>query len=154
MLPDGAASQTVLAVRDAAGVAYAIALTTVLVFIGAVRFYGWPIGNGPFNVWINLPRFDPTTGGDVVYRMKRDGTVNAVLGIALPFLIPTLVKMTSDLIDPITLNDPQTLIWTISAWAFLPLSMIMRGIAMLRIAELVETKRNRSTEQDQTPQVL
>ena len=31
-----------------------------------------------------------------------------------------------------------------SAWAFLPASMIMRGIAMGRIAELIEEKRNRA----------
>ena len=27
---------------------------------------------GSFNVWINLPTFDPTTGGDVVERLERD----------------------------------------------------------------------------------
>ncbi len=45
------------------------------------------------------------------------------------------LKVTADLIGPtINLENPQTLIWTISAWAFLPASMIMRGIAMGRIA--------------------
>lgn len=154
MLPDDISVQTMQAVRNAAGVAYAIALCSVLAFIGAVRFSGWPIANGAFNVWVNLPRFDPTTGGDVVHRLQRDGRVNAVLGIALPFLIPTLVRLASDLIDPITLEDPQTMIWTISAWAFLPASMIMRGIAMLRIAELIEDKRRRASEGDEALQVL
>ena len=44
---------------------------------------------------------------------------------------------------PIALTDPQTLIWTVSAWAFLPASMVMRGVAMARIAELIEEKRRR-----------
>ncbi len=154
MLPDGISNMVVERVRDAAGVAYAIALTSVVVFIGAVRLYGWPTRNGAFNVWVNLPRFDPTAGGDVVHRLQRDGRINAVLGIALPFLIPTLVRMTSDLIDPITLAHPQTMIWTISAWAFLPASMIMRGIAMMRIAELIEDKRRRASQESEPVHLL
>lgn len=146
MLPDDISAVTMERVRDAAGVAYAVALTSVVLFVGAVRLNGWPTRHGAFNVWVNLPRFDPTTGGDVVHRLQRDGRVNAVLGILLPFLIPTLVRMASNLIDPITLEHPQTMIWTISAWAFLPASMIMRGIAMMRIAELIEEKRRRASQ--------
>lgn len=144
MLPYDALPQTVEGVRVAAGVSYVIALTTVGLFLFAVRVQGWPTGNGAFNVWVNLPLFDPTTGGDVVQRLQRDGRINVIVGVLLPFIIPAVVKLASDLIDPITMDDPQTLIWTMSAWAFLPASMIMRGVAMLRIAELIEEKRRRA----------
>lgn len=154
MLPDNTSVLTMERVRDAAGVAYAIALISVLAFLASVRLFGWPTRRGAFNVWVNLPRFDPTTGGDVVHRLQRDGRINAVLGILLPFLIPTLVRMASDLIDPITLNHPQTMIWTISAWAFLPASMIMRGIAMMRIAELIEEKRRRASQDSEPVHLL
>lgn len=154
MLPGDTSSATVLAVRDAAGVAYAMALISVLAFLVVVRQLGWPTRNGAFNVWINLPRFDPTTGGDVAHRMRRDGQINAALGILLPFLIPALVRMASDLIDPITLQDPQTMIWTVSAWAFLPASMIMRGIALMRIADLIIEKRRRASEDAEPLQSL
>jgi hypothetical protein len=90
----------------------------------------------------------------VLHRLQRDGRINALFGIALPFLIPTLVRLASDLIDPITLENPQTMIWTISALAFLPSSMIMRGIAMLRIAELIEEKRRRACEDAEALKVL
>lgn len=66
-----------------------------------------------------------------------------VLGFLLPFIIPALIKIASDLIDPISMQDPQTVIWTMSAWAFLPASMVMRGLAMARVAELIEEKRRR-----------
>lgn len=154
MLPDNTSVVTMERVRDAAGVAYAIALISVLAFLGSVRLFGWPTRHGAFNVWVNLPRFDPTTGGDVVHRLQRDGRINAVLGVLLPFLIPTLVRMASDMIDPITLNHPQTMIWTISAWAFLPASMIMRGIAMMRIAELIEEKRRRASQDSEPVHLL
>lgn len=143
MLPADSLTQTVDAVRIAAGVCYVTALTTVLAFLFAVRVMGWPTSSGAFNVWVNLPLFDPTTGGDVVHRLQRDGRINIVIGFLLPFLIPALLKLASDLVDPITMDDPQTLIWTMSAWAFLPASMVMRGVAMSRIAELIEEKRRR-----------
>lgn len=144
MLPRNAAAETVEAVRIAAGVTYVIALLTVAAFLFAVRVLGWPVANGSFNVWTNLPLFDPTAGGDVVHRLQRDGQVNIVLGFLLPFAIPALIKAGSQLIRPLSLDDPLTLIWIISAWAFLPASMVMRGVAMLRIAELIAHKRRRA----------
>ena len=144
MLPHTAAPEVLDAVRIAAGVSYLIALATVAGFLFAVRVMGWPTMNGSFNVWINLPVFDPTAGGDVVHRLQRDGHINVIIGVLLPFAIPALVKFGADLIRPLALEDPQTLIWAMSAWAFLPASMVMRGIAMLRIAELIEEKRRRA----------
>ena len=48
------------------------------------------------------------------------------------------------MIDPISITQPQTLIWTMTAWAFLPASMLMRGLAMSRIADMIEDKRRRA----------
>lgn len=144
MMPEQVTLDVVNNVRVAASVTYLIALVTIAVFWFSVRVRGWPTGNGAFNVWVNLPLFDPTTGGDVIARLQRDGRMNVVLGVLLPFLIPALVKATADFINPVSLNDPQTLIWTMSAWAFLPASLIMRGTAMLRVADLIEEKRRRA----------
>lgn len=144
MLPPDAQDSVVQSVRTAAGLAYLISLTAMTVFLFLVRVLGWPSRNGSFNVWVNLPLFDPTAGGDVLYRLNRDARVNIALGFLLPFLIPAVVKMAADLLNPITLENPQTLIWTMSAWAFLPASMIMRGIAMQRIAEMIKDQRKRA----------
>jgi hypothetical protein len=144
MLPHDASLQTINAARMAAGVTYVIALWTVISFLFSVRVRNWPTGNGAFNVWVNLPLFDPTTGGDVVTRLQRDGRINVMLGALLPFLIPALVKAASGYVDLALLRDPQTLIWTVSGWAFLPASILMRGLAMLRIADLIEEKRRRT----------
>lgn len=131
-------------VRIAAGMAYTIGLAGVVVFIFLIRFTRWPTGMGAFNVWINLPLFDPTTGGDVVARLQRDGRINVILGVLLPFVIPAVLKAGTQIIGPISIVSPQALIWTISAWSFLPASMLMRGMAMLRIADLIEEKRRRT----------
>lgn len=144
MLPADAPADLTNNVRVAAGMAYLICLFAIIVFILAIRLKGWPTRNGAFNVWTNLPLFDPTTGGDVVERLYNDARVNIILGVLLPFVIPAVVKLASQLIDPISLSDPNVLIWTICAWAFLPASMIMRGIALARIAALIEDKRRRA----------
>lgn len=144
VLPADISAETLNAVRAAAGVSYVMALSAILIFMLQIRALNWPLSNGAFNVWINLPLFDPTTGGDVVARLQRDGRVNVVVGVLLPFLIPAVIKAASDLLNPIPLGNPHMLVWTMSAWAFLPASMVIRGLAMLRVAELIEAKRKRA----------
>ena len=150
MMPINAPKELIADVRIAAGLSYFISLVMMFVFLIHVRFLGWPARNGAFNVWVNLPMFDPTVG-DALSRLYRDARINIALGFVLPFLIPALVKLASTLIDPITLAHPQTLIWTMTAWALLPASMIMRGIAFGRVADMIEEKRRRAyaeAEQD------
>ncbi len=144
MLPDNASHELMMEVRTASGMAYLISLCALAVFYFFVRILGWPARNGAFNVWVNLPLFDPTAGGDVLPRLQRDGRLNIALGFLMPFLIPAVVQMMSDLIDPIHLDDPLTLIWTITAWAFIPASMIMRGMAMVRVATMISENRRRA----------
>jgi len=144
MLPKDADLQTINFVRTAAGLAYTISLIAMTAFLVLVRVLNWPARSGAFNVWVNLPLFDPTAGGDVLERLQRDSRINIALGFLLPFAVPAVVKIAADLLDPITLQNPQTLIWTISAWAFLPASIIMRGIAMGKIADMIANKRKKT----------
>lgn len=130
--------------RVAAGTAYFMSILLVFAFTLVVRMLNWPSRNGAFNVWINLPLFDPTTGGDVVARLQKDARVNVVLGFLLPFLVPALVKALGSYIDLGAMENPQTLIWTVSIWAFVPASMMMRGVALGRIAEMIAQKRRRA----------
>ena len=131
--------------RTAAGISYLVSLLSLAIFVLLLRLYGWPSRSGAFNVWINLPTFDPTTGGDVVHRLNRDARVNIALGFLLPFLIPAVAKLAGELFGPFTMTSSHTMIWTVAAWAFLPASLFMRGIAMGRIANMIEDKRRRSS---------
>jgi hypothetical protein len=144
MLPENSDFALVESVRVSAGMAYLISLISMAAFVFLVRVLNWPTRKGAFNVWVNMPLFDPTAGGDVINRLRRDARINIVLGFLLPFVIPAVVKAASDLIDPITLEHPQTQIWTVAAWAFLPASMIMRGLALSKIADMIGEKRRRA----------
>lgn len=144
MMPAGTDDLTLRLLRTAAGLAYVISLLAIVAFVILLRLQRWPNRRGVFNVWVNLPTFDPTAGGDVVARLNRDSQVNIILGFLLPFLIPAVVKVMSLFAMPLTLDDPQTMIWMVTAWAFLPASMLMRGVALSRIAFMIQRQRKQA----------
>lgn len=144
MMPPDASPEMISAMRISAGLAHLVFLVAVVMFLLCVRYLSWPTRHGAFNVWVNLPLFDPTAGRDVLYRLQRDARINITMGFLLPFLIPAVYKIFAMLVAPVSLTNPQTLIWIVSAWAFLPTSMIMRGIAMGKVASLISEKRRRA----------
>ncbi len=144
-MPDTATSADILMVRAALGLAFFAAFFSFIIFYLILKLADWPRSMGAFNVWINLPTFDPTSGGDVVSRLRRDGRLNLALGALLPFLVPAVALAGSTVFGPALLSDGQTLIWMVAAWAFLPLSLFMRGIAMMRVADMIAEMRRRST---------
>lgn len=145
MINDGTPDGDTGFVRIATGLSYLTSLLSLSIFVVLLKFYNWPSRSGAFNVWVNLPTFDPTAGGDVVDRLDRDARINIALGFLLPFLIPAVVKAGSSGFEPVTFTSPQTLIWTVAAWAFLPASLFMRGIAMGRIADMIREKRRQNS---------
>ena len=144
MLPENASADSLILIRATAGLSYLISLLTLAVFLILIRLQGWPSRDKTFNVWVNLPTFDPSAGGDVVARLYRDGRLNIILGFLLPFISPMAVKAASKVFDPIMLDSPQTMVWTMVIWSFLPTSLFMRGIAMGRIASMIKEKRKRN----------
>ena len=81
----------------------------------------------------------------MVSRLQRDGRINMILGFLLPFLIPALVQITANVINPITLEQPQNADLDHQRLGFpARIPLIMRGMAMLRIADLIEEKRRRA----------
>jgi len=129
-------------IRSAAGISYVVSLISLAVFAVLMRVMSWPLGQGNFNIWINLPTFDPASGYDIEERLVRDARVNIIFGFTLPFLVPVVASVSSAYYDLGSMATNQTLIWAVSLWAFLPASLFMRGIAMGKIARLVRRKRD------------
>jgi hypothetical protein len=141
MLGDGATAAQIAEVKVAAGTAYLVSIFSLALFVIVLKLVGWPSTKSAFNVWVNLPTFEPTAGGDVVDRLVRDSHANLAVGFLLPFVIPALVAVLTAGIPPETLTSPQTLIWTMALWAYLPAALIMRAVAMARIADMIRIKR-------------
>ncbi|WP_341863137.1 hypothetical protein [Gymnodinialimonas sp. 57CJ19] len=130
-------------IQAMAGLAILLTLISLFLFATLLRLGNWPNRGSSFNVWINLPTFDPTAGGDVVKRLSRDGRVNIIFGIFAPFVIPVVAVMAASQLQVSILRSPQTMVWAITIWMFLPLSLIVRGQAMLRVARMIRSRRAR-----------
>jgi len=142
MLAENATVEQILHVRTAAGTAYLVSLISLAVFVVVLKLAGWPSTKSAFNVWVNLPTFEPTAGGDVVDRLERDARINLAVGFLLPFVVPALIAIVTSGLPASTMTSPQTLIWSMAAWAFLPASLLMRGVAMARVADMIRVKRD------------
>lgn len=148
MLADTATGAQIQEIRTAAGITYLISLLSLAVFVIVLKLAGWPSTKTAFNVWVNLPTFDPTAGGDVVDRLERDARVNLSIGFLVPFVIPLLVSGLTTGLPPDAVTSPQALIWGVAAWAFIPASLLMRGVAMGRVADMIRVKRARKIATD------
>lgn len=142
-LPQGVDIAVAEQIQAMAGLAILITLISLFLFSALIRLEHWPNRGSAFNVWVNLPTFDPTAGGDVVKRLVRDGRVNIIFGICAPFVIPVVAVLGANQLQVPVLGVPQTTVWAITVWMFLPLSLVMRGQAMLRIARMIRARRAR-----------
>jgi hypothetical protein len=142
LAPD-AAEAAARSLRAAAASTLAVGVLAVAGFGVVVRLRGW-LERQDFNVWVNLPQFDPTAGGDVVERLLREAHVNLALGITLPFFLP----MVAGLLGLGAVAGPATLVWMVAAWAFIPASLAMRALALIRVAQRIAAARARASEED------
>lgn len=142
-LPPGLHPFETAMIQAMAGIALLVTVVAMAVFTLLIRLHQWPNRGSAFNVWINLPTFDPSTGGDVVKRLRRDARVNLVLGISTPFIIPVVGVLAANHMNVAVLTSPHTIVWGLTLWMFIPLSLFMRGLAMGRIAEMIALRRAR-----------
>lgn len=140
-LSDGLEPAREGALRTAAGLAYLLSLGMAGTFALLLRRAGWPTARA-FNVWVNLPQFDPTAGGDVVGRLAGEADLNLLLGILLPFVAPAAVGLSP--FGGALLAEPAALAWLVTLWAFLPASLLMRGLALRRVAGMIAAQRRRA----------
>ncbi len=141
-LPPGADPRLVQSLFAAAAAAYGLSLLMVLAFALVIRLHRWP-GHSSFNVWVNLPQFDPTSGGDVVQRLHQNALVNLSLGFLLPLIVPIVADVLRVAFEGPHLHNPAALVWVVVAWAFIPASLAMRGLALHRLAQMIAAHRAR-----------
>lgn len=140
-LPAGSAPDIVMTVRDMAGTAYLLSLLGIAVFLMTIRTMGWPAVGHNFNIWVNLPTFEPAAHGDLLWRLNRAATLNMFAGFLLPFAAPTLVRLSHAIPDPVLSVNPHSLIWLVTGWSVLPAALFMRGLALHFVAQSIATQR-------------
>ena len=156
-LPEGIDPSMSIRIQAMAGLSALVTMISLFLFSALIRLEHWPHRGSSFNVWVNLPTFDPTAGGDVVKRLKRDGNVNIIFGLFAPFIIPVVAVMGANQLQMPVIGSAQMMIWAVTLWMFLPLSLVMRGQAMLRIARMIRARRARlvaSVDADALPSAM
>lgn len=143
LLTDNSDDAQVSLIRSAAGLSYLISLVSLAFFVITMRLLPWPLSAGTFNIWVNLPTFDPASGNDIEDRLTRDARVNVIFGFTLPFLAPLIAASAAGHYQLSATDNTQTLIWIVALWAFLPASLFMRGMAMGKLARMIRRKRDR-----------
>jgi hypothetical protein len=155
LLPPGTAPGAVAEIRAAAGLSTLAALLGVLGFGTAIAVRRWPGGKLPRNAqngvvggefYRNLPAYDPAPAADLAARLRRDGSLNLTLGAALPYLAPPAGLLLGRLHGISLLQSDLLLVWTFSLWAFLPACLVLRGMALRRVARHLEAGRSRTGE--------
>lgn len=143
LIGEGGSDEFQLLLLRASSVSFVIAFAAFLFFAIMLWVFRWPVNRDNFNLWINLPTFEPSSGRDVERRLYRDGVANILIGIGLPFMIPVIASRSGGWFDPSVLQNYQPLIWGCAIWAFLPASLIIRGSALIKLGWLVKRARGR-----------
>lgn len=134
--------------HGAFAIGQAIGLLTIAFFWGLIHFGGWPPRGHMFNIWINMPTFEPSCGGDLAAHFERQGRINLILGLIWPFLLPALLQVVMPEGVLPYLNGLYGIIWLVGVWCILPISLVMRGMAMKRIAVMIRDQRAVRAGQD------
>ncbi|RED18755.1 hypothetical protein POI8812_00955 [Pontivivens insulae] len=128
-------------VARAAALSFTIATCSIIFFSAYIWIFRWPTERESFNLWVNLPTFDPTLGQDISWRLRRQGMMNMLVAIALPYTTISIASRSGGWFDPSALENHQSLIWGCVFWAFTPVVLFNRGSAMLKIAWLIDRAR-------------
>ncbi|MEM8658176.1 MAG: hypothetical protein AAF813_07170 [Pseudomonadota bacterium] len=130
-----------LLVTRAAALSFLVTFLALAGFALFLWIIPWPIGRRDFNLWINLPTFEPGYGRSVERRLYRDGLINIAAGVVLIYILPLIAGPLTTWFNPRAVGDYQGLVWGVTLWAFISGSMVIRGAAILKVSWLVRRTR-------------
>ena len=120
---------------------FAHTLLGTLLIIFILLFFRWPVDRASFNLWVNLPAFQPMEHLQAERRLRRDALFNILFGIALFYLMPPGLDAGLKLLGQNIILYEQPLVWMAAAWTFIPASMLIRGAAILKIVRIMRIAR-------------
>lgn len=142
MIGAGEGAEFVQLITRATALSFGVTFLSLIAFALILWLFRWPVGRRDFNLWINLPTFEPGYGRDVERRLNRDGVINILSGLAFIYMLPVILSRAGGWFDPSVLANYQPLVWGVTLWGFLAGSLITRGAAILKVAWLVKRTRD------------
>jgi len=117
----------------AMSLAMVLALGLATLFAILLWVSRWPVDRAGFNLWVNMPNFEPSEVGRTERRLYRDGMLNILFAPLILYSAPYVLPLASNTLGSSLLREPQSVVWLATLWAFVPASLIIRGAAILKI---------------------
>jgi len=116
---------------------FVIGLGLTIIFALIIWVFPWPSDRENFNLWANLPTFQPKDGSNIPRRLRRDAYFNVILGVALIYALPLLPTLGLDWLTVDIFENSQAMVWAATLWVFIATSLLARAIAILKIAQIL-----------------
>lgn len=129
--------QAALLLVYSASASFAVGVGLTVVFALLLWLFHWPQDRANFNLWLNLPMLTVRQGVDVVKRLRRDALFNIILSVLLIYGLPYLPTYGFDWLSTNTFESSQAIVWATTLWVFIPATLAMRALAMLKIASII-----------------
>ena len=113
---------------------FVIGVGMTILFAMLLWLFSWPRDRENFNLWKNLPTFQPTDDTSTPKRLRRDAYFNIVLGIVLIYTLPLIPTYGFDWLTVDLFENNQAMVWATTLWVFISTSVLARALAMLKIA--------------------
>jgi len=117
---------------------FVVGVGMTLAFSLMLWVFGWPRDREGFNLWANLPTFQPSDDGSIPKRLRRDAYFNILLGIVLIYTLPLIPTYGVDWFTVDIFENNQAMVWAATLWVFISTSLIARALAMLKIAQILK----------------
>lgn len=130
-------STTAILLVYAISMSFAIGVGGTLAFAIVLWVFKWPQDRDGFNLWANMPTFQPSEGSSVIKRLRRDSYVNIILAVVLIYALPYIPMYGFDWLTVDIFENNQALVWATTLWVFIPTSLLARAAAMLKIARVI-----------------
>ena len=117
---------------------FVVGVGLTLAFALILWIFGWPRNREEFNLWANLPLFQPCEEGSIPNRLRRDAWFNIILGIVLIYALPLIPTYGFDWLTVDIFENNQVMVWAATLWVFIATSLIARASAMLKIARILK----------------
>jgi len=117
---------------------FAIGFGFTALFSTLLWLFKWPSDRANFNLWINMPMFQPSNETYVSKRLRRDGHLNIIIGIVLIYALPYAPIYVYDWFSVDVFSSDQAIVWATTLWVFVPSTLMARAFAMIKIAKIID----------------
>lgn len=118
-----------------------VAVITVIILSTLLWLQKWPLGQDGFNLWPNMPSFHARAGHKTETRMIQVALLSLVVTITFPFVLPQIVWLARVGTGVDFASNRLSVFWIIVLWSMVPAMAMMRSLALLKVAFLIDHLR-------------